>query len=309
MHTRKLPYAATQPQTRRELHTWVRDNLTLEPNVETALLAAIESVFARHERLWQESKDEAIHALSAGFGAKMLRVKEELDARDATLSSVSRYFEQLVAELTDRSHRDPKTKLMNFSRFTDQLEAFFGLDQRGRLCAIGLVDVAGFKHFNDTFGHATGDRVIERVAELLREQVRSDDLVTQDRSRGAALTDMHARFGGDEFCFFIPYLTDPQQACAIAERFRAAVERFDWTRDDPRLAEHPVRVDVGVVCLWLGPVGERRAIAPTLAGTLIQRADALMYEAKEQRASHVRLVSTRIDNGAVVEASGHAPAA
>ena len=38
----------------------------------------------------------------------------------------------------------------------------------------------------------------------------------------------------------------------IAERFRDAVERYDWTLEDPRLQVQPVRVDVGVVCLLLG---------------------------------------------------------
>lgn len=296
-----------QPQTRRELQAWVRENLSLTPDTEAAVFAAFEAVFSRHERLWQESKDEAIQAVSAGFALKILRLKEEIEARDETLSSVSRYFEQLVAELTDRSHRDPKTKLMNFGRFTDQLESFFTLDQRGRWCAVGLVDIAGFKMFNDTLGHAVGDLVIERVAQLLREQVRSDDLLAADRSGGAALKDLHARFGGDEFCFFIPDLPDPQQASAIADRFRDAVESYGWAHVDPRLAEHAMRVDVGVVCLWLGRVAERRALAGTLSSALIQRADELMYEAKGQRASHTYLVRVRIKEGRLVETASSGP--
>ena len=147
---------------------------------------AIDAVFSRHERLWQESKHEAIQALSAGFADKMARVKTELSAKDATVSSISRYFEALVADLTDKSHRDPKTKLMNFSRFTEQLESFLALEQRGRWSAVGLVDITGFKWYNDALGHAVGDRIIERVAQLLREQVRSDDLIAQERADARA---------------------------------------------------------------------------------------------------------------------------
>src|SRR5262245_62747492 len=106
--------AQTQPQTRNELQAWVRDQLRLPAPLATALLGAIDAVFTRHERLWQESKQEAIQALSAGFTDKMTMVKRELSARDATVSSIARYFEELVAELTDKTHRDPKTKLMNF---------------------------------------------------------------------------------------------------------------------------------------------------------------------------------------------------
>src|SRR5438132_1641068 len=85
----------------------------------------------------------------------------------------------------------------------------------------------------------------ERVAQLLAEQVRSDDLLAQERQAnsgrpphgesrpagqpldagaGGGTKDLHARFGGDEFCFLIPELADYPQAYAIGERFREAVE-------------------------------------------------------------------------------------
>ena len=63
----------------------------------------------------------------------------------------------------------------------------------------------------------------------------------------------------------------------------------------------PVRVDVGVVCLWLGRVAERRFIARRLSSELIQRADKLMYEAKGERASHIYLVRLRVENGELVD--------
>jgi diguanylate cyclase (GGDEF)-like protein len=293
---------AGQPQTRNELQGWVRQHLRLPAPLETALLGAIDAVFTRHERLWQESKHEAIQALSSGFADKMAHAKNELNAKDATVSSISRYFEQLVADLTDKSHRDPKTKLMNFGRFTEQLESFLALEQRGRWCAVGLVDITGFKWYNDALGHAVGDRIIERVAQLLREQIRSDDLIAQER-HGEKSKDLHARFGGDEFCFLIPDLAAYSQAYAVAERFREAVERHDWTLEDHRLSVQPVRVDVGVVCLSLGRVAARRFIARRLAAALIQRADQLMYEAKGERASHIYLVRTKIVDGELAEVS------
>src|SRR5438552_4313699 len=301
MRPEKTPASADPlPLTRSELQQWVRERLRLPAALETALIAAIDAVFGRHERLWQESKQDAIQALSAGFADKMTRAKHELSAKDATVSSIARYFEQLVADLTDKSHRDPKTKLMNFGRFTEQLESFLALEQRGRWCAIGLVDITAFKWYNDALGHAVGDRIIERVAHLLREQVRSDDLIAQERL-DARSQDLHARFGGDEFCFLIPDLADYHQAYAIAERFREAVERYDWTIEDRRLAAQPVRVDVGVVCLRLGRVAERRFIARRLASALITQADKLMYEAKGERASHIYLVRVRIENGELAQ--------
>jgi diguanylate cyclase (GGDEF)-like protein len=294
-----VPPPDSLPQTRSELESWIREYLRLPQAQEAGLLSAIDGVFVRHERLWQQSKQEAIQALSAGFADQMTHVKNELTAKDATVSSISRYFERLVAELTDKSQRDPKTKLMNFGRFTEQLEAFLALEQRGTWCAVGLVDITGFKWYNDALGHAVGDRIIARVAQLLREQVRSDDLLAQELP--GAGKDLHARFGGDEFCFLIPDLDGYTQAYAVGERFREAVERYDWTLEDPRLAVQPVRVDVGVVCLSLGRVAERRFIARRLAASLVQHADKLMYEAKGERASHIHLLREKIENGELVE--------
>ncbi len=291
----------TPPTSRSELHHWVRERLHLPPSQAQALQDSIDGVFLQHERLWQQSKQEAIQAVSAGFTERLNRLREELSAKDATVSSISRYFEDLVADLTDRVHRDPKTRLMNFRRFVEQLEAFLALEQRGRWCAVGLVDINAFKSYNDSLGHAAGDRIIERVARLLHEQVRSDDLIAQESLDARAGQELHARFGGDEFCFLIPDIDHFSVAWLIAERFREAVERFDWSLEDPRLADTPVRVDVGVVCLLLGPVGERRPIARQLAHELLARADKLMYEAKGEGASHVFPLRVRIEHGQLVE--------
>jgi len=308
MRSNELTPTAPEPQTRNELEAWIREQLKLPAALKRSLLTAMDAVFTRHERLWQESKQEAIRALSDTFADKMARVQTELSAKDATVSSISRYFEALVAELTDKSNRDPKTKLLNFGHFLEQLESFLALEQRGRWCAVGLVDITGFKWYNDALGHAVGDRIIERIAELLREQVRSDDLLAQERL-GPRSQDLHARFGGDEFCFLIPDLAECHQAHAVAERFREAVEHDDWTVEDRRLAAQPVRVDVGVVCLLIGRVVERRFIARRLAAELIERADMLMYEAKNERANHIHLLRTRLENGALVDVPDSDPPA
>ncbi len=308
---------SAQPQTRNELRLWIRSRLLLAEDEEIALGAALDAVLDRHEYLWEQSKQEAIQALTAGFAEQIARLKHELDARDSTVASISAYFEKLVADLTDRSRRDPKTKLINFQRFLEQLESFLAAEQRVRWSAVGLVDITGFKWYNDALGHAVGDRIIERVAEILREQARAEDIVSPSSRRAtpearqgqapATHGELHARFGGDEFCFLIPDLGSCREAHAIAERFRSAVERYDWTREDPRLEVQPVRVDVGVVCLRLGPVTERRRIARRLAEALVARADTLMYEAKAERADQVFLVKARVENGTLVDAGREKP--
>jgi diguanylate cyclase (GGDEF)-like protein len=294
------------PQTRSELQIWIREHLGLTPQLEATLLEAVDAVFKRHEHLWQESKQEAIQAVSSVFAEKMAEATNELQAKDATVANIANYFEQLVADLTDKSQRDPKTKLMNFASFTEQLESFLEFEQRGRWCAVGLVDITGFKWYNDTLGHAVGDRIIVRVAQLLREQVRSQDLLAQDRL-DRRRRELHARFGGDEFCFLIPDLSEYRLAYTIGERFRQAVECYDWLLEDPRLDSRPVKVDVGIVCLRLGRVSERRGHSRHVADALIQRADELMYEAKGQQAGHIYFLRARIENGQLIEMSSESP--
>jgi diguanylate cyclase (GGDEF)-like protein len=161
------------------------------------------------------------------------------------------------------------------------------------------VDITSFKSYNDTLGHATGDRIIERVARILSDQIRSEDFLALERAGEAR--DLHARFGGDEFCFLIPDLPGCAEAFEVADRFKEAVEAHDWTRDDRRLAARPVRVDVGIVCLRLGPVAERRGVARKLAADLIQRADTLMYNAKGEGAQHVYGTAVRVEQGELAE--------
>jgi len=295
------------PQTRTDLDEWIRDHLAISPNDRARLMTAIDVVFTRHQRLWQESKEEAIQALSAGFNEKMARLRTELSARDATVSSIARYFEDLVDSLTERTHRDSKTKLMNFDWFMQQLESYLELEQRVRFCGVGLADIARFKWYNDTFGHALGDRVIAQVATLLSEHIRTDDVLAGEMRGRRRRLDLHARFGGDEFCFLVPDLAGARDAVVVADRFRTAVEQYDWTQVDPGLADQPVKVDVGVVSLRMGPVSERRFIARRLALELVQRADELMYDAKAEGSVQVHAIAMELRGGDLVAADPTPP--
>jgi diguanylate cyclase (GGDEF)-like protein len=229
----------------------------------------------------------------------MDRLQAQLTEKDITVSNIARYFEDVVAELTEKSHRDPKTKLLNFDWFMERLESFLAVEQRVRWCAVGVVDINSFKWYNDTYGHAVGDRIIERVARILSDQIRSEDFLALERSGESR--DLHARFGGDEFCFLIPDLPGCREAIEIAERFKGSVEHHDWSRDDRRLGSRPVRVDVGVVCLRLGGVSERRGVARKLSADLIHRADTLMYDAKGKRALNVHRCAVTVVDGELKE--------
>jgi diguanylate cyclase (GGDEF)-like protein len=284
-----------EPRSTADLRDWVQDQLQLQPERASELLSRVEQVVSRQRQLVEESKADAIRALSEGFAAKMDRLQRQLSEKDVTVSNIARYFEEVVADLTDKSHRDPKTKLLNFDWFMERVESFLAVEQRVRWCGVGVVDINSFKWYNDTLGHSVGDKVIEGVARILADQIRSQDFLASDRQIDGR--DLHARFGGDEFCFLIPDLPGAAQAVDVAARFKHAVESHDWSKEDRRLASRPVRVDVGVVCLRLGPVTERRGVARKLAAELIQRADKLMYDAKGLKSAHVHTTSVRVVDG------------
>jgi diguanylate cyclase (GGDEF)-like protein len=288
------------PRTTSDLREWVRQALGLSEDHQARLLEAIDSVLGNQRQLLEESKHEAMRAMSEGFAEKMSRLQRQLTEKDVTVSNIARYFEEVVAGLTDKSHRDPKTKLLNFDWFMERLESFLSVEQRVRWCGVGVVDINSFKHYNDTLGHAVGDKIIERVARILSDQIRSEDFLALERG-GADARDLHARFGGDEFCFLIPDLPSCAEAVEIADRFKHAVEGHDWSRDDRRLAARPVRVDVGVVCLHLGPVADRRGVARKLAAQLIHRADQLMYDAKSSKADHVYQAAVDVQDSVLVD--------
>jgi diguanylate cyclase (GGDEF)-like protein len=287
-----------EARTTADLRDWVQARLDLEAERAAELLRRVEEVVARQRQLVEESKHDAIRALSEGFAAKMERLQRQLTEKDVTVSNIARYFEEVVADLTDKSHRDPKTKLLNFDWFMERLESFLAVEQRVRWCGVGVVDINSFKWYNDNLGHAVGDRIIEGVARILADQIRSQDFLAMDRGPGR---DLHARFGGDEFCFLIPDLPGAVQAVDIAARFKLAVESHDWSREDRRLAPRPVKVDVGVVCLRLGPVVERRGVARKLAAELIQRADKLMYDAKGIKSADVHTTAVKVADGRLVD--------
>ncbi|WP_447952844.1 bifunctional diguanylate cyclase/phosphodiesterase [Sphingopyxis chilensis] len=147
---------------------------------------------------------------------------------------------------------DTLTGLPNRARFTTVLEGLVGSGER---CALIAIDLDRFKAVNDLFGHAAGDAILCRVAQLLREVTRDIDLV--------------ARIGGDEFLIIQRGIEDLRDAQLLAQRILAAfAEEMDITRDPMA-----VGVSMGV------------ALFPADAGTaeaLRHNADVALYRAKER---------------------------
>jgi diguanylate cyclase len=154
----------------------------------------------------------------------------------------------------------------------------------GSALSVVLLDVDGFKSFNDTFGHPAGDAVLRDVSAVLRSAVRGHDVV--------------GRYGGEEFLAVFPG-ADAGGAVRLAERIRAAVAARDWPL-------RPVTISLGVATL--------AAEAPDPAA-LVAAADRALYASKRRGRDRVTHCRDLDDGGpatptpACAERRGLAPAA
>ena len=280
-----------------ELRTWVQEQLNLDPVLTAELIRRVDEVVSGQRALSEESKLDAIRALSEGFTENLEKLERQLSDRDVTVSNIARYFEDVVADLTDKSHRDPKTKLLNYSWFMERIESFLAIEQRVRWCGVGVVDISSFKWYNDTLGHAIGDRIIEGVARILSDSIRSHDYLA--REQGADSRDLHARFGGDEFCFLIPICLAASRRSRSPDASRARGEPPLVTRRSAACLAPGSSGRRRRVCAWCR--AERRGFARQLADDLIKRADALMYDAKERKSAHVHCTAVAVSNGLLID--------
>ncbi len=113
-------------------------------------------------------------------------------------------------QLTLLSTRDPLTGVMNRRSLDERLEQFVLQQKRQEQPAVLIIlDLDNFKAVNDRYGHATGDKVLKRVAETIAQRTRA--------------TDQLFRYGGDEFVVLLTDVT-LEQSVGLAEDLRARVE-------------------------------------------------------------------------------------
>ncbi len=150
---------------------------------------------------------------------------------------------------------DALTHLPNRTLLSDRIEQALSVARReGGSVGVLLFDLDHFKEVNDTFGHHYGDLLLRQVAPRVTAVLRASDTV--------------ARLSGDEFAVLLPSLPDPGAATEVGEKILRAFER--------PFATEGVKLEVGVsIGIAVAPEhGEE-------ASTLLQHADAAMYQAKE----------------------------
>lgn len=162
-------------------------------------------------------------------------------------------------DLFDQARLDTLTGLANRRVFEDRIGPLLDSARRyGHPLTIASMDLDEFKQINDSFGHAAGDKVLQQVAKVLTDLVRTSDLLV--------------RMGGDEFILLLPE-TDITAARKLAERVCLAVDEMD--------VRAPGGVKLGIS---IGLAQWRPGLSKD---EWLQQADEVLYHAKATGRSRV----------------------
>lgn len=160
-----------------------------------------------------------------------------------------------ATQLTHLAERDALTGLYNRHRFNEEIVRMCADAQRNRSrLALLFLDLDGFKHINDTYGHRAGDATLIRIAKVVSSQVRRNEIF--------------ARLGGDEFAILAP--DAPEDVLKLlASRITRSISQ--------KLVEFEVE-SMQVTCSCGIALYPDNATTPD---ALIASADEAMYQAKE----------------------------
>ena len=210
-----------------------------------------------------------------GFMEKVLKLLTEASQLQGVLGVLHQQLARqrqevdLVMERLERAQteslRDPLTGLKNLHGLRRAVEARESPELTG--VAFLAVDVDYFKRVNDTHGHVIGDKVLAKVAEILREHLTDEGLA--------------ARLGGDEFALLVSGKS-LDDAAALAEAIRATANRTVITRTDGMQYIGAVTLSIGVA------IGE----SDDTLESLRHRADEALYDAKDAGRNRVALATS-----------------
>jgi diguanylate cyclase (GGDEF)-like protein len=164
---------------------------------------------------------------------------------------------KLRETLRIQSIRDPLTGMFNRRFMEESLEREIRrmARKKGQLGII-MIDIDHFKQFNDTFGHAAGDILLRELGNLLKTNIRSEDIA--------------CRYGGEEFVLIIPEVS-LELTCKRAEQLREGFKHLNVQHGGRTLG--PITISLGVAMFpEHGSTGE----------ALLRAADAALYRAKAE---------------------------
>lgn len=186
------------------------------------------------------------------------RLREAMARTERALQELQRTNEKLEY----MAATDPLTGVANRRRFIERVEAEIARAKRnGAPFSLLSLDLDHFKAINDSYGHQTGDQVLQRFVKKCLDAIRPYDGV--------------ARVGGEEFMVLLPQAA-LDTARSVGERIRAAIAGAPFENADGK----PIEVTVSVGISEFGRDGET-------IDAILRKADERLYEAKHQGRNRV----------------------
>lgn len=214
----------------------------------------------RQERVFVRHKDG--HRIPLRVNIFPIREGDEIlgSIELFTQDSPAKYDDILITKLSGMAMHDDLTGLPN-RRY---LESFlnYKLSQFkhfGQAFAVVFADIDNFSDFNNNFGHEAGDAVLQNIASTLKRDLRRDDLI--------------GRWGGEEFVGILTVSND-YEGTILADKLRAVIEKTEINYGSKPLH---VTISVGVTTVKMEDT----------AGSIVDRADRLMYESKTRGKNRV----------------------
>lgn len=193
--------------------------------------------------------------------------EKELILTIASLAAVAIYNSTLLERSSTDMMTHLKLKYFFYNVLTDKLDA--AMAQNLPLAVI-MFDIDFFKRFNDTYGHACGDYVLQTVAKIIRSCIRSCDLAS--------------RYGGEEFTVMLDK-TGKDDAMTVAERIRRHVEEYDFCYENQHVK---VTISIGVTVFD----SEKNLVSSSKQ--LVDQADQALYVSKRSGRNRVTFADERL---------------
>lgn len=185
----------------------------------------------------------------------------------ASLAAIAIYNAALLERSSTDMMTHLKLKYFFYNVLTDKLD--MAMVQNLPLAVI-MFDIDFFKRFNDTYGHACGDYVLQTVAKIIRSCIREKDLAS--------------RYGGEEFTVMLDD-TDKDDAMTVAERIRQHVEEYDFCYENQHVK---VTISLGVTLF------NAESNPVTSPKQLVDQADQALYVSKRSGRNRVTFADQKL---------------
>ena len=211
--------------------------------------------------------------------------KDEIGDLANSFSDMGKKLQKRTEEISHQANHDALTGLPNRSKFIEGLDSLISNEATGSF-AVLFIDLDEFKNINDNYGHEVGDKLLRDLAERIKEQLRVGDLILPvSNDNEEAVSQVVARFGGDEFLICLPKISKQNDAVIVVERL------FETLRTPINLKNEQVTISgsIGIACY---------PQAGTNAEELIKNADIAMYHAKSNGKNTYSLFTSQMNERA-----------